>query len=207
MKLRKSYNIPYNSYVNHQIKLRKLRKECIILLEHQPVITAGVNYQKSNLLVTESYLQKNGIELCFIPRGGDFTAHEPGQLVIYPHIDLKKRCLSVHDFIKVLMDSLILSVWEVWNLKLNYFQDKPGLYLASNPQKKLISMGISFKSFFTSFGIAINIKNDRKLFELIHPCGGKSSDIISIKSLGLDTEKETEFIYLFRSEFKKRVGL
>ncbi|MCB1191722.1 MAG: lipoyl(octanoyl) transferase LipB [Leptospiraceae bacterium] len=205
--IRKLYNIPYQDYVMHQNKLRKLRKECIILLEHLPVITAGVNYQKTNLLVAESYLQKNGIDLCFIPRGGDFTAHEPGQLVIYPHVDLKKRGLSIHDFIKFLMESLISAVLDIWNLQLSYFQDKPGLYLASNPQKKLISMGISFKSFFTSFGVAINIKNDRKLFELIHPCGGKSSDIISIKSLGLDTEKEIEFIYRFRSEFKKRVGL
>lgn len=177
------------------------------MLEHKPVITAGVNFQKTNLLVSEEYLQSKGIDIFYLSRGGDFTAHEPGQLVIYPHVDLKKHKLSIHGFIDILMESLISSVFSIWNLELSYFPNKPGLYLTSKPQKKLVSIGISFKSFFTSFGVAINIQNDRELFGLIHPCGGKSKDIVSIESLGFDPNKEAEFMDLFRSKFYEKIPL
>lgn len=83
--------IPYLRYLEMQEKLRKFRRECILFLEHASTITRGINYNPENLLLGREFLESQGIQVHFIQRGGDFTAHEPGQLVIYSHVDLKKE--------------------------------------------------------------------------------------------------------------------
>ena len=96
MKFTKKINsVPYNKYLRLQTSLRKKRKEILIFLEHTSTITAGSNYNIENLLVPKEYLLEKGIAFFQVERGGDLTAHEIGQLVIYPHIDLKKRNLTI----------------------------------------------------------------------------------------------------------------
>jgi lipoyl(octanoyl) transferase len=196
----KLFDIEYNTYRQLQIKLREKRKEVLIFLEHSSTITAGKNFHKENLLVNENYLFENKIDFYNVERGGDLTAHEKGQLVIYPHIDLQKRNLTIGKFLQILNSSLTESIEVVWDLEVYSHPEKAGIYLKKDPEKKILSQGVFFKSFFTSYGIALNLKNDLKLFQLIHPCGGESKNIVSIQSLGLDTSLEKNFI----SEFKKR---
>ncbi|EMO25708.1 hypothetical protein LEP1GSC170_0758 [Leptospira interrogans serovar Bataviae str. HAI135] len=83
--------IPYLRYLEMQDKLRKFRRECILFLEHAPTITGGINYNPENLLVKPEFLESMGIQIHWTQRGGDFTAHEPGQLVLYSHVDLKRE--------------------------------------------------------------------------------------------------------------------
>lgn len=208
MKFTKKINtVPYDRYLKLQASLRQKKREIIIFLEHTSTITAGINYNIQNLLVQEEYLQKKGIEFYKIERGGDLTAHELGQLVIYPHIDLKKRSLNIGDYLNILTNSLILSLHRVWGLSVVSDPKKPGLYLEKNPIKKLVSMGVYFKSFFTSYGVALNLRNDLSVFQLIHPCGQDAANMVSLQMLGLDTsiEKETEFIQTFQDIFYKDI--
>ncbi len=198
---KKLNSVPYQKYRQIQLNLRQKRIESVLFLEHLPVITAGKNFDKKNLLVTEEFLIKQNIQFLEVERGGDLTAHEKGQLVIYPHIDLEKRKITISDYLKILNEILIESIFEIWNLQVFSHSDKPGLYLKNNPEKKILSQGIYFKSNFTSFGVAINISNDLKVFNLINPCGGDSKNIVTIKSLGLDSGLEINFIKLFKNKF------
>ncbi len=199
-------DVPYSRYDQIQRFLRKKRKEILVFLEHTSCITGGINYNTENLLVQESFLRDRNIELLFLKRGGDFTAHEKGQLVIYPHIDLKKRNLSIAIFLRNFMDSIQDSIQNTWELEVTFKESDPGLYLKSDLEKKLVSVGINFKSFFTSFGAAINIQNSLETFSFINPCGKKSKNIVSIKSLGLDPNKENKFIDRFTGIFLQKLG-
>ncbi|MBP7281513.1 MAG: lipoyl(octanoyl) transferase LipB [Leptospiraceae bacterium] len=202
---KKIYSVPYNRYLRLQTSLRKNRKEIVIFLEHTSTITAGSNYNIQNLLVSKEYLLEKGIEFLQVERGGDLTAHEIGQLVIYPHIDLKKRNLTIGDYLSFLTDCLIHSIEEVWGLSVISHKDKPGLYLASNPDKKLLSMGVYFKSYFTSYGVALNLRNDLCVFRTINPCGQDAANMVSLHSLGYDVsrEKEEEFMRCFKERWSE----
>lgn len=200
---KKNNSVPYPKYLKLQSYLRKRRKEILIFLEHTSTITAGSNYNIQNLLVQEEYLQEKSIQFLQVERGGDLTAHEIGQLVIYPHVDLKKRNLTIGDYLCLLTSCLIQSILEVWGLSVIQDKEKPGLYLASNPDKKLVSIGVYFKSYFTSYGVAINLRNDLSVFQLINPCGQTAANMVSLLSLGLDTsiQKEDEFREVFTKKF------
>ena len=200
---KKIYSVPYNRYLKLQSFLRKRRREILIFLEHTSTITAGSNYNIQNLLVSEEYLLEKSVQFFQVERGGDLTAHEVGQLVIYPHIDLKKRNITIGDYLHLLTQTLIQSISDVWGLLVIENKEKPGLYLASNPNKKLVSMGVYFKSYFTSYGVAINLRNDLSVFRMINPCGQDAANMVSLLSLGLDTsiEKEEEFRETFMKKF------
>lgn len=187
---------PYLRYVELQEKLRSRRRECILFLEHAPTITGGINYNLENLLLGKEFLESQGIQVHFIQRGGDFTAHEPGQLVVYSHVDLKKRELSIRSYLENLLRSVIDAARETWDLRLVENGDAPGLYLESDPSRKICSIGVNFKSFFTSHGIAFNIRNDFRAFQSINPCGRSWTDMTSVEKLGLDSgpDKRNEFI-------------
>ncbi|TGL93092.1 lipoyl(octanoyl) transferase [Leptospira barantonii] len=187
---------PYLRYLELQEKLRSSRRECILFLEHAPTITGGINYNLENLLLGKEFLESQGIQLHFIQRGGDFTAHEPGQLVVYSHVDLKKRELSIRSYLENLLRSVIDAARETWDLRLVEDSQAPGLYLESDPSKKICSIGVNFKSFFTSHGIAFNVNNDFRAFRSINPCGRNWMDMTSVEKLGLDAgpKKRNEFI-------------
>lgn len=193
----------YADYIQFQEKARKKRWESVLFLEHPPTLTAGTESDGSNLLVSQEFLKEIGVDIVWIRRGGDFTAHEPGQLVIYPHIDLKKRNIKVMDFILFFRGAIIESVKKAWGLVVVDSRESPGLYLKENPSKKLVSFGINFKSYFTSFGAAINISNSLETFKLIHPCGGLSENMVSIQSLGLDVSKRDLYIHSLAEKLAK----
>ena len=199
-----SHLLSYNQYISFQEKARKKRLESIFFLEHPPTITAGTSFQEKNLLFSTLELKQKGVELYYTKRGGDFTAHEPGQLVVYPHIDLKKRNISVIDFIGFFRLSIGECLREIWDLSVVDKKESPGLYIANEPEKKIVSFGIYFKSFFTSFGASINIGNTLETFQTINPCGGKYENIVSIQKLGLDISKKEKLIVLLSEKLNQR---
>src|SRR5512139_2671493 len=81
--------------------------DCLLLTEHEPVITMGRATAPSNLLVTREQLAKRGVELFEIERGGDITFHGPGQLVAYPIIDLNNRSKDLHRYLRDLEELII----------------------------------------------------------------------------------------------------
>ncbi len=189
--------ISYRAYVRLQESLRRERRELLIFCGHPQTLTAGVKSREESLLISPDQLRDNGVAHVRIGRGGDYTAHEPGQCVIYPHIDLRTREIPVSHFFDQLLKITRESIEQTWGLKLKNNADAPGLYTIPVPpeseSKKLASIGIMFKGFFSSFGVAVNVSNSLKTFEYINPCGDANLRMTTIEKLGGDPGLVTDF--------------
>jgi len=189
--------VNYLDYINFQDTSRKKKRESILFLEHPPTITSGSSATPSNLLISEEILHEKGVGYYEIQRGGDFTGHELGQLVVYFHLNLNARNLSIGNFLREMQEILIQSIYKIWEIELILDKESPGLYLKSIPEWKIVSLGVYFKQFFTSFGFAMNLSNDCSVFQFINPCGMKSENMKSLVMIGADPSLRQNFIDLY----------
>jgi lipoate-protein ligase B len=139
----------------------------ILLVEHPPVITLGARKSENKLRTDEATLKNKGIELITIGRGGGTTAHNPGQLVIYPIVKLKTLKLDVPQFVRR-VEQLGLELLDTLGVIAHRQKGLPGLW---TEKQKIASVGIQIKKWVTMHGIAINICNDLTIFDYIVPCG------------------------------------
>jgi lipoate-protein ligase B len=139
----------------------------ILLVEHPPVITLGARKSENKLLTDETTLKNKGIEIITIGRGGGTTAHNPGQLVIYPIVKLKSLKLDVPQFVRR-VEQLGLELLDTLGVIAHRQKGLPGLW---TEKQKIASVGIQIKKWVTMHGIAINICNDLTIFDYIVPCG------------------------------------
>ncbi|MEN6385491.1 MAG: lipoyl(octanoyl) transferase LipB [Phycisphaerales bacterium] len=142
-------------------------EEKIFIVEHLPVITLGVRTEKNRLLAENEVIKKAGIEIVEIRRGGGVTAHNPGQIVIYPIINLKNHNLGVSDYVH-LLEKIGIEFLEILGVKSQTLKGFPGLWVG---EMKIASIGVQVKKWITFHGIAININNDLSIFDYIVPCG------------------------------------
>jgi lipoate-protein ligase B len=145
-----------------------LSKETIIFCEHLPVITLGRTGKMSNLLAEKGVLEKESIEFFKIDRGGDITAHEPGQLTVYPILNLKQRREQDIRFYLTRLQNVALALFKEYNISAKLVKDKTGVWVKD---EKIASIGIGITHWITYHGLSINIKNDLKTFSYIRPCG------------------------------------
>ncbi len=202
---RPAQSLSYDRYVHLQERLREHRREAIIICEHEATITAGVQARPENLLANETGLSRRGVSLVRIRRGGDFTAHERGQCVIYPHIDLRKRELKIQPFFHGLLESARRAIEVVWDIPVHVREEAPGLY--TDDGAKLLSIGIMFKAFFTSYGIALNVSNDLATFRWIHPCGEPGLRVTSVAERGGEPARREMFLQQWFREFAESLEL
>ncbi|HBG78481.1 MAG TPA: octanoyltransferase [Phycisphaerales bacterium] len=141
--------------------------DTVFIVEHPPVITLGARSSANKLLEDSETIKNAGIEIVEIRRGGGTTAHNPGQLVIYPIINLKNRSLGVSDFVH-LLEKIGIELLAELGVKCETIKSLPGLWTG---EKKIASIGVQVKKWITFHGIAINISNDLSIFDLIVPCG------------------------------------
>ena len=161
-----------------QETLHRRQPETVYLLEHPHVFTMGRAGKTENILSREDRTGKS-IELVQTNRGGDVTYHGPGQLVGYPHLDLRERGRDVHRFLRDLEKSLIQTVA---HFGVAAFV-KPGLTGVWTGTGKLASIGISVSRWITKHGFALNVNTDLSYFELIHPCGILNCPVTSLSDL------------------------
>ncbi|MBW1649475.1 MAG: lipoyl(octanoyl) transferase LipB [Deltaproteobacteria bacterium] len=156
-----------------QLRLAALKKDKILnediffLTEHFPIFTIGKNGQRKNLLISEKYLKDSGIEILRTERGGDITYHAPGQLIVYPVIDLKKNKLSIRGYVEKLEELMIRTSFDM-GVKVTRVKNAIGVWTNS---QKIGSLGIVVKKDITCYGIALNINLDLTPFTWINPCG------------------------------------
>ncbi len=193
--------ISYKKYINFSSYFRKKRKENILFCDHFPVITAGIQYKKESFKIPEHFIRNKNIDIEYVKRGGDVTAHELGQIIIYPHIDLKKRKIPIVEFINNMVDITQNLILKEFHIKLHYREDMPGLY--THEGEKIVSIGLEIRNGFTSSGIAINYQNDLKTFDYIYPCGFKYLKMNTIKNLlsVIDTNTKFDDVILNKKKF------
>lgn len=152
------------------------------------VISLGLRSDKTHIFKTESEVKKAGFSVIKVRRGGEATLHSPGQLVIYPVIQLKLLGLRVKDFIKALQNITQIFLREL-GIETKKGEDFAGLYTMNG---KIAFFGIHISQGVSQSGLSLNIDNDLSLFQAIKSCGelNRLHDKISnYKGISLDKKK------------------
>lgn len=182
--------LAYARYVRYAGLLREQREERLVFCHHFPVITLGLQTRSDSVLFAPDVLAQKGIGVVPVRRGGDATAHEPGQIVIYPHLDLRRRGIRLSGFVKSLLDVTADLIRERFSIALQLKPGAPGLYAADG--SKVVSAGIEVRRGFSSSGIALNWNNSLATFESIHPCGYPGLRMQSLTGLLQGREKKND---------------
>lgn len=149
--------------------------------EHPPVFTLGLNADRSHLLAP------GDIPVIQVDRGGQVTYHGPGQLMIYPLIDLRRRGLGVRDLVTALEHSVV-DVAEKFGIEAAARPDAPGVYVEG---RKIASVGLRIRRGASFHGMALNIDVDLDPFGRINPCGFRDLEVSDLRRLGVTADRET----------------
>jgi lipoyl(octanoyl) transferase len=141
--------------------------DTILLVEHLPVITLGAHRSSNKLLEDEVSLMSRGIDIVSIRRGGGITAHNPGQLVVYPIIELAGLGLGIREYVHRLEDAGMALLAELGVQAVR----REGLHGLWVQARKIASIGVRVSRGVTYHGMAVNICNDLAIFDTMVPCG------------------------------------
>jgi len=172
---------PYEPVWHAMQEFTNLRDEStpdeIWFTEHEKVFTLGLNTAPEHLLET------GDIPVIQIDRGGQVTYHGPGQLMIYPLIDLRRAGLGVRDLVTALEQSVVDLAAE-YDIDAASRSDAPGVYVDG---VKLASIGLRIRRGASFHGMALNVGTDLEPFSRINPCGFKGLEVTSFARLGAES--------------------
>jgi len=154
-------------------------RDLILFLEHPPVFTLGRRGGREHLLVEDATLGMRGIEVFHAERGGDITYHGPGQLVVYPVVDIKKRGFKVLEFVETL-EEVMIRVAADWGIVAGRNHRNRGVWIGN---KKMGSIGIAIRRGVSFHGIALNVNTSMDPFSWINPCGLTGVEMTSMKQV------------------------
>jgi lipoyl(octanoyl) transferase len=177
--------VEYERALNIQYALVQKRKageigNTLLLLEHPHVITLGTRGLQENIYADDSTLEKLGIQVVKVNRGGDVTYHGPGQLVGYPIIHAQDFDRNITAFVRNIMAVFISLLKERFCIEACSSTGKAtGIWVG---EKKITAIGIAVVESVTMHGFAFNVNTDLKYFDLINPCG-LSKGVTSLREL------------------------
>ena len=154
----------------------EIEEDLILLVEHDPVVTLGRGTRAGSLPLPRSELERRGVEVFEVERGGDVTFHGPGQLVGYPVLDLRQHREDLHWYLRRLEAGLIGGLGRLGLVA----GTNPGLTGVWTGGRKIASIGIHVKQWVTFHGFALNVSTDLSYFDLIVPCGIKDVIMTSV---------------------------
>jgi lipoate-protein ligase B len=158
-----------------------LKADVILSLEHASVYTLGRRGGIENLTVSKSFLEKSNIPVVSVERGGNITYHGPGQLVVYPILDLKRAKLGITDLVSRMEDIMIRTA-EDFGVRAGRNPKNRGIWVGNH---KLGSIGIAVRKGISFHGFALNVNPSLTHFEWINPCGLTDIGVTSLeKELG-----------------------
>lgn len=154
---------------NHlvQARIEEKIKDLLLILQHPPVITIGKSGKIENVFASPTFLQEKGIKIIYTDRGGDVTFHGPGQLIIYPILNLRPLGLSVPDYVWKL-EEVIIRLLSHLGIKGERIAKWRGVWVRG---EKIASLGIHLSHWVSKHGLALNVHTDLDFFNLINPCG------------------------------------
>lgn len=143
--------------------------------EHPPVFTLGLNASREHLLAPGE------IPVIQIDRGGQVTYHGPGQLMIYPLIDLKRARLGVRGLVTAL-EQTVVDLSADFGVEACSRSDAPGVYVQD---RKIASVGLRVRRGASYHGMALNIDVDLEPFSRINPCGFSDLEVTDLNTIGV----------------------
>ncbi len=141
--------------------------ERLIFCEHPPVLTLGRMTNPESLLYTRDIIESKGVVIHSIDRGGDVTLHAPGQLVVYPIVNLNNRGKDLKHYMEKLEQVAVDLLTDFGILAIS-IPGQRGVFVGRD---KIISIGVGVRKWVTYHGLGINVNTDLSLFNLIKPCG------------------------------------
>lgn len=156
-------------------------KQHLLFCEHRHVYTLGKSGAQENLLLDEAYLQDIDAQFYKINRGGDITYHGPGQLVMYPILDLEQFFTDIHKYMRYLEEAVIKTLAH-FQITATRYEGLTGVWIdAETPRaRKICAMGVKCSRWITMHGIALNVHPDLGYFGNIVPCGIQDKAVTSM---------------------------
>ncbi len=164
--------------------------------QHEPVFTLGLNASREHLLAP------GDIPVVQIDRGGQVTYHGPGQLMIYPLIDLRRAGLGVRPLVTALEQSVV-DLAADYGIDAASRCDAPGVYVDG---VKLASVGLRIRRGASYHGMALNVNVDLEPFSRINPCGFSNLDVTDLARLGAERDLDSVRSSLL-PHFLKHLGM
>lgn len=149
--------------------------------EHPPVFTLGLNASREHLLAP------GDIDVVQIDRGGQVTYHGPGQIMIYPLIDIRRAGIGVRPLVTALEKAAIRLAAE-FGISAQCRANAPGVYVDN---RKLASVGLRIRRGASYHGMALNVDADLAPFSRINPCGFAGLEVVNLADLGVNETRTT----------------
>ncbi|MDE7368800.1 MAG: lipoyl(octanoyl) transferase LipB [Muribaculaceae bacterium] len=173
----------FNELIALKRKKKPIEQEYVLMVEHEPVYTMGRHANPANILISQELLKQDGIECINIERGGDITFHGPGQLVVYPIIDLQEHYIGVKKYVWLLEEAVIRTLAK-YGIKGERIEDATGVWIGKGTptERKICAIGVRVSHSITMHGFALNISTDLNYFNRINPCGFVDKGVTSIEA-------------------------
>ena len=144
------------------------------VVEHDPVFTLGQAGKDEHVLAP------GDIPVLHVDRGGQVTYHGPGQIVLYPLLDLRRLGIGVRQYV-CRIEQAIIDTLDEWNIGAERRAGAPGVYVAG---AKVAALGIRVRRGCTFHGLAFNVGMDLEPFQRINPCGYQGLQVTAMQDLG-----------------------
>ena len=144
------------------------------VVEHDPVFTLGQAGKPEHVLAP------GDIPVVHVDRGGQVTYHGPGQIVVYPLLDLRRLGIGVRDYV-CHIEQAIIDTLDHWNIAAERQEGAPGVYVAG---AKIAALGIRVRRGCTFHGLSFNVALDLEPFHRINPCGYAGLRVTNVGDLG-----------------------
>jgi lipoate-protein ligase B len=155
-------------------------RQHLLLVEHDPAVITISRRKgaRDHLLATDAQLAAAGVELAETDRGGDITLHAPGQLVVYPILDLNVYGLRLHGYMRFL-EEIVIRTLSRFGVEGTRDDCATGVWVPG--AGKICAMGVRVSRWVTMHGLALNVTTDLALFDLIVPCGLAGRTVTSMQ--------------------------
>ena len=199
----------FKQSIDHKIAVRKgestgVASNHLLFCQHPHVYTLGKSGKKDHLLLSEAELVQKKAVFYKINRGGDITYHGPGQIVVYPILDLEQFFTDIHQYMRYLEEAVIKTI-AVFGLKGERLKGMTGVWLdpGKSNERKICALGVKASRWVTMHGIGFNVNTNLDYFSNIVPCGiedkavtsmqkeiGSSLDLMEVQSILLQELKD-----------------
>jgi lipoyl(octanoyl) transferase len=179
----------FQSIIDVKIKNRSLHhneqlptNNYLLFCEHPHVFTLGKSGDEKNLLVKKEDLHTIEATYYHINRGGDITYHGPGQIVVYPIIDLENFFTDIHQFMR-LMEEAVIQCLSEFHITAGRIKGLTGVWIDPENEmaaRKICALGVKTSRWVTMHGLAFNVNTQLEYFNYIIPCGIDDKAVTSL---------------------------
>ena len=170
-------------------------RACLLISEHKPTYTYGRAASPSDCLLTSEEIERRGVAVRRVSRGGKWTYHGPGQIVVFPILAIEHagyHLLDIKAFLGTVRDRVSDFLTELGlppdHAVSGRVESPFGLYVQ---ERKLVSFGVHVHQGINTHGLALYHADQTEPFQAIHPCGVPGERFASLKGLGVDLDWET----------------